>query len=223
MLQFLLHPSGPLPRWVRSRLADAVAESPGIGAPVWVDAIQKIRQTQRERYEAKEVEVGQLRAKIAYWLEGDRYDPGAGAPLETLLTRTQRVSAWASAQFHTVESAFEAGVFAAAHAQAEALLTELAGLREGGAERIARLELERRIDEVTTDAPDPSTYEEGRSRTGDHLTGRSDRSVADRGLVEFRARAERHLVHLVAARTRPPPRFGCKTAGGREHCSPTKS
>ena len=160
MLQFLLHPSGPLPRWVRSRLADAVAESPGIGGPVWVDAIQKIRQTQRERYEAKEVEVGQLRAEIAYWLEGDRYDPGAGAPLETLLTRTQRVSAWASAQFHTVESEFEAAVFAAAHAQAEALLTEFAGLREVGAERIARLELERRIDEVTTAAPDPSTYEE---------------------------------------------------------------
>ena len=160
MLQFLLHPSGPLPRWVRSRLADAVAESPGIGGSEWVDAVRWIGQTQRERYESEEAEVERLRSEIAFWLEGDRYDPGFGAPLETLLLRTQRVSAWASTQFHTVESQTEAALFAAAHAQAEALLTEFAGLRESGAERIAQLELERRIDEVTTDAPNPSIYEE---------------------------------------------------------------
>ena len=115
---------------------------------------------QRERYEAEEAEIEQLRSEIAHWLEGERYDPAAGAPLEALLTRTQRVSVWASTQFHTMEGEAEASLFASAHAQAEALLTELAGLRKDGTERIARLALERRIDEVTTDAPDPSTYEE---------------------------------------------------------------
>ena len=160
ILQFLLHPTGPLPKWVRSRLADAVAESPGIGGPLWVSAIRKIGQMQRERYEAKESEVEKVRAEIAYWLEGERYDPGAGAPLEALLARTQRVSAWASTQLHMVEGEAEASLFSSARAQAEALLIELAGLRRDGTERIARLALERRIDEVTTDAPDPSTYEE---------------------------------------------------------------
>ena len=160
MLQFLLHPTGPLPKWVRSRLADAVAESPGIGGPEWVDATHKIGQTQREHYEAPEVEVEQLRDEIAFWLEGDRYDPEAGAPLEALLRLTQRVSVWSSTRFHSAQSETESELFTAAHAQAEALLNELAGLREAGAERIARLELERRIDEVTTDAPDPATYEE---------------------------------------------------------------
>ena len=160
ILQFLLHPTGPLQKWVRSRLADAVAESPGIGGPLWVSAIRKIGQMQRERYEAKESEVEQVRAEIAYWLEGERYDPGTGAPLEALLARTQRVSAWASTQLHIVEGEAEASLFSSARAQAEALLIELAGLRRDGTERIARLALERRIDEVTTDAPDPSTYEE---------------------------------------------------------------
>lgn len=165
MLQFLLHPSGPLPRWIRWRLADAVAASPGIGGPAWIDAIEWIAQTLRERDEAGEKEVERIRSDIAFWLETERFDPDAGAPIKALLDRTGRVSAWASTQANTVESESEAAMFAAAHAQANALLTELSELRQSGARRIERLELQRRIDEVTTDAPDPSTYAEaGRAR-----------------------------------------------------------
>ena len=165
MLQFLLHPSGPLPRWIRWRLADAVAASPGIGGPAWIDAVEGIAQTLREHYEAGEKEVERYRSDIAFWLEAERYDPDTGAPLEALFQRTGRISAWASTQTNTVESESEAAMFAAAHAQANALLTELEELRQNGARRIQRLELQRRIDEVTTDAPDPSTYAEaGRAR-----------------------------------------------------------
>lgn len=165
MLQFLLHPSGPLPRWIRWRLADAVAASPGIGGPAWIDAIEGIAQTLREHYEAGEKEVERYRSVIAFWLEAERYDPDTGAPLEALFQRTGRISAWASTQTNTVESESEAAMFAAAHGQANALLTELEELRQNGARRIERLELQRRIDEVTTDAPDPSTYAEaGRAR-----------------------------------------------------------
>lgn len=165
MLQFLLHPSGPLPRWIRWRLADAVAASPGIGGPAWIDAVEGIVQTLREHYEAGEKEVERYRSDIAFWLEAERYDPDTGAPLEALFQRTGRISAWASTQTNTVESESEAAMFAAAHGQANALLTELEELRQNGARRIERLELQRRIDEVTTDAPDPSTYAEaGRAR-----------------------------------------------------------
>ena len=165
MLQFLLHPSGTLPRWIRWRLADAVAASPGIGGPAWIYAIEGIAQTLREHYEAGEKEVERYRSDIAFWLEAERYDPDTGAPLEALFQRTGRISAWASTQTNTVESESEAAMFAAAHGQANALLTELEELRQNGARRIERLELQRRIDEVTTDAPDPSTYAEaGRAR-----------------------------------------------------------
>ena len=186
MLQFLLHPSGPLPRWVRWRLADAVAASPGMGGPAWTRSIERIAQTQRERFEVGEEEVQRVRTDIAFWLEGERFDPNNGAPIETILERTGRVSVWASKQSSTVETESEATMFAAAHAQAEALLSELAklrqssarrserrdlrqssarrserhDLRQSSARRIERLELQRRIDEVTTGAPDPSTYGE---------------------------------------------------------------
>lgn len=158
LLQFLLHPTGPLPKWVRSRLADAVSESPGIGGPKWIEAINHIGQIQRERDNAEEVE--QLRAEIAFWLEGDRYNPTEGAPLEGLLLRTQRVSDWASSRLHAEENVAVATLFAAAHAQAEALRAELSNLRKNGAERILQLALERHIDEVMADAPDPATFEE---------------------------------------------------------------
>ncbi len=160
MLQFLLHPAGPVPRWVRWRLADAVAVSPGMGGPAWVRAIERIAQTQRERFEAGEEEVERVRSDIAFWLEAERHDPDRGAPVETLLSRTGRVSVWASKQSNTAESESEVAMFAAARSQAEALLTELTELRESGAQRIPRLELQRRIDEVTTSASDPSTYGE---------------------------------------------------------------
>ena len=160
VLQFLLHPSGLLPRWVRWRLADAVAASPGLGGPAWIRSIERIAQTQRERFEAGEEEVERLRTDIAFWLEAERYDPDSGAPVETLLSRTGRVSDWARKQSNTAESESEVAMFAAARSQAEALLTELAELRESGAQRISRLELQRRIDEVTTGAQDPSTYGE---------------------------------------------------------------
>lgn len=159
-LQFLLHPTGPLPRWVRSRLADAVAASPGIGGPVWANALGGIEHTQRESYEAEDAEIERLREDIGYWLEGERFDPRAGAPLDALVARTQRVSTWASVQVNTSERAAEATLFGAAQAQAEALLAGLAQLRDAGVESLPRLELERLVDEVTTDAPDPSTFGE---------------------------------------------------------------
>lgn len=157
ILQLLLHRVAPLRPWVRSRLAGAVAESPGIGGPKWTEALRRIEQLQRERYEATDEDVLALRADIAYWLEGERHDARAGAPLDPLLARTQRVATWAAMRLNISESRTEAVLFAAAHAQAEALL---AGLRDFGRERVPRLDLERLVDEVSTDAPDPSVFEE---------------------------------------------------------------
>ena len=157
ILQFLLHRVVPLRPWVRSRLAGAVAESPGIGGPKWTEALRRIEQLQRERYEATDEDVLALRADIAYWLEGERHDARAGAPLDPLLARTQRVATWAAMRLNISESRTEAALFAVAHAQAEALL---AGLRDFGRERVPRLDLERLVDEVSTDAPDPSVFEE---------------------------------------------------------------
>lgn len=160
ILQFLLHPTGPIPRWARSLLADALAESPGIGGPAWTRALDRIGEAQRRNSRADEGAVEELQAEIAYWLEGERHDPSTGVCLEALEIRTRRVSGWATAQVHANKGGPEAALFAASREQADALLAELAVLRIEGRETIDRLSLERRIDEVMTEAPDPSTYED---------------------------------------------------------------
>ena len=157
ILQFLMHSTGPLPTWVRSRIAGAVAESPGIGGPKWIEALRWIERTQREQHEATEEEIRELRANVEFWLEGERYDFRSGAPLDVLGARIQRVASWAAMRLNTAADGAEATLFAAAHAQAEALL---AGLQDLARERVPRLELERLIDEVNTAAPDPSFFGE---------------------------------------------------------------
>ena len=157
ILQFLMHPTGPLPTWVRSRLAGAVAGSPGVGGPKWVEALRSIERTQCERHEATEEQVRELRANISFWLEGERYDSRSGAPLDALIVRIQHVASWAAVRLNTAPDRAQATLFAAAHAQAEALI---AGLHDLARERIPRLELERLIDEVNTDATDPSFFGE---------------------------------------------------------------
>ena len=54
LLQFLLHPVGPLPRDIRSTLADAVSQSPGIGGEAWQAAIEKALAKRTERDAARE-------------------------------------------------------------------------------------------------------------------------------------------------------------------------
>jgi hypothetical protein len=40
LLQFLIHPLGPVPGRVRRALAEAVADEPGIGGRAWRQAIE---------------------------------------------------------------------------------------------------------------------------------------------------------------------------------------
>src|SRR5690606_4036083 len=47
LLQFLLHPVGPLPRRVRSALAESVASEPGVGGRAWAAALEKLAERER--------------------------------------------------------------------------------------------------------------------------------------------------------------------------------
>lgn len=83
LVEFLTHPIGPFQRKVRVRLAKAVAEQPGIGGGVWESAKQEIR--------ADESGDGILE-DIAFWLEGERWKRDAGAPVDALLVRVEKLT-----------------------------------------------------------------------------------------------------------------------------------
>ena len=160
LLQFLIHPTGPLPDHARSRLAEAVAREPGVGGHAWQDALAEIAMRLTEQFEASDIVVRELGADIAYWLECERFSPQSGAPLEVLIERTQRCATWLARRMHVLEEPTERDLYGAAQAQCAALLAALEALRAEGIQLLPRMTLEQLVDEVSGHAPDPSTFAE---------------------------------------------------------------
>ncbi|MCY4014767.1 MAG: PD-(D/E)XK nuclease family protein [Gammaproteobacteria bacterium] len=143
LLQFLIHPVSPLPWSTRSRLAEAVAAQPGIGGPAWRAAMAAIDDAD----------------DVAFWVAPERFPVGAGAPVGVLHARAQRCAEWLRATTATDDDEAKA-VFGAAYAQAQALAATLERLASGGSKHVAKIEVDRLVDEVTRALPDPSTFAE---------------------------------------------------------------
>ena len=158
LLQFLIHPIGPLPRHVRDALASAVAEQPGTGGAKWRDALARTETRMREEFGANDQAIAKLQSTIADWLGGERFEAGAGAPIAALAHRTQLCSTYLAIQLNAVEDEAERGLFANALAQSEALLRALKALDAQGQVRVRRIDVDRLIDEVASLAPDPNTF-----------------------------------------------------------------
>lgn len=84
LLELLSHPIGPVPGYLRGRLAEVLAESPGIGGPHWRDAVEHLERQYPDR-------VADMREALAVWVEHPRYRPAEGAPFAMILERTRRV------------------------------------------------------------------------------------------------------------------------------------
>jgi hypothetical protein len=136
LLQFLLHPVGPLPSYVRSALAEAVASEPGVGGRAWRETLDALTGRLRERAESESrpelaAEAESLQADIRYWLEGERYSPIEGAPLAPLVERTQRCASWLAGRLNAgLPDRAERDLYAAAFAQSEALIAVLGSVAE---------------------------------------------------------------------------------------------
>lgn len=151
LLEFLTHPVGPLPRRVRSRLAQIVAEYPGIGGEHWQQAIVELVEKDKERAggDNKAGETSALR--IEQWLFAERFDPDEGAPVQRVAEQCGRVCRWAAGQAER-EGLIPSlrALYHAASAQASQAQRTLDDLAKAGQERIARLQLDRLIDQVTS-------------------------------------------------------------------------
>ncbi len=145
LLQFLIHPVSPLSWRVRGRLARAVAAQPGIGGPAWCDAMSDLAD------DAEDIE---------FWTSPARHAVGDGAPIDILVERVRRCIAWLAQRLALAEDAEEQAVYRAAYAQAEALRANLERRLQGGTTRIAKVELDALVDDVSRGAPDPSIITE---------------------------------------------------------------
>ncbi len=151
LLQFLIHPVSPLKWDARTRLAEAVAAEPGIGGPAWQAAL---------------AEIGDERDEVAFWTMPRRYSVREGAPVAALRERAMRCAEWLRRRANAPDGDESAAVFRAAHAQAQAFANAAGRL---DAERVAKIETDRLVDEVTRSLPDDSSFAEaGHARAVGH-------------------------------------------------------
>ncbi|MDA1076094.1 MAG: PD-(D/E)XK nuclease family protein, partial [Proteobacteria bacterium] len=158
LMQFLIHPLSPLKSHVRQRLSEAVAAQPGVGGRAWQAALAQIAEIEASQG-AGEKAIAQTLSEVAYWCVSVRYAP-TGAPIEPLGERTQRINNWLIGRLAFEEGSGQRSAYAAAVAQCQALLMAFARLSEQGVEKLAKTDLDRLVDEVTQQQPDPESYAE---------------------------------------------------------------
>lgn len=149
LLEFLTHPVCPIPAYARRKLAEVVAEAPGLGGKPWRDALDKLCLEAVERAEGDPAAGKELRECIALWCDLPRHDPREGALLTLAAEHCARLSRWMSARAEVDGTAPELrALFRAAASQAREAQLCLDDWR-GGEERISRLQLERLLEDVT--------------------------------------------------------------------------
>jgi hypothetical protein len=145
LLDFLMHPVGPLPTGARRRLGNAFAEQPGIGGPAWTKARQEIR----------DVDGADVDHQVTQWLEETRYDRADGAPLERVMSRVvglrdalqDRLEASAANEDQSGKADLLMAV-----AQCSAVLDGLTELKTSASDKVKPRLLEQLIAQATADA-----------------------------------------------------------------------
>lgn len=150
LLEFLTHPVSPLPRRVRSRLANVVAEYPGIGGEEWQQAVAELLASETEKVDGDPKAAEDLRRRLDQWLLSERFDASEGAPVPQVAEQCARVTRWAAGQAERTDlSPSQRALFYAASAQSAQAQRTLDALARDGQELIGRLQLERLLDQVT--------------------------------------------------------------------------
>jgi PD-(D/E)XK nuclease superfamily len=134
LLQFLTHPVGPMPRRLKSRLADVVSKHPGIGGTQWHteinDYIEELRTTNTESAD-------KLLETIQSWLHTPRYAPDPGMPVSDAINHATLVADWLLWKNSQTEDN-DRKLYALAHRQAMDLLNALRELSNGSHSTITR-------------------------------------------------------------------------------------
>jgi len=136
-LQFLTHPVGPLPRKLKAKLAELVAEAPGMGSDAWQQIINAEIEAVAEEGPEKAIA---LQESIQQWLSPVRHAPEAGMPLADAKARAEQVALWLQRRHagEVEESGGEQSHFALALRQVQDLINALSRLIRAGKTDIGR-------------------------------------------------------------------------------------
>lgn len=164
MLELLTIPTSPVPGKIRYKLANALASNPGIGGPLWMQAIEEGIKDYEDLWSAEgldEQEVKKrrknLEARLDLWVNHNYYDPTEGIPYEKLITICQKVSQWATLNYTSTNDLMY--VQAIQYAQ-----EVLEGLKSLGAKRVTRLQVASILESVLGEGAKLSDYSQEASQ-----------------------------------------------------------
>ncbi|MEP6389211.1 MAG: PD-(D/E)XK nuclease family protein [Halioglobus sp.] len=142
LFQFLSHSVGPIPRRIREKLAQTVANTPGIGSEDWENTIAQCLEDEDEAKRSK------LKDNLLYWLESPRFSPAAGVDSQTLSHRAQRVADWLQGAKEASDDAALKSLYNIALNQALEFVNAIERLRVHGREQLTQDNVRRLIEDV---------------------------------------------------------------------------
>ncbi len=147
LVQFLTHPVCPVRSYARRRLAEKVADAPGIGGAYWQRTLAEIDKHYGEEQAPK------AREQIAIWIEHARFPSESGAPLDAVIDRVGRLADFFRKRLGETDTA-QRLAFLAGFGQCIACLESLKGLQAQGADRIRPRQLQKLVAQATANGSD---------------------------------------------------------------------
>lgn len=147
LVQFLTHPVCPIPGYARRRLAEKVADAPGIGGAYWQRTLADI---EKHYGEDKAPEV---REQITQWIEHQRFPSEPGAPLDAVIERVEKLVEFFRLRLGETDNARRLA-FHASFGQCKACLESLKGLQSQGANVIRPRQLQKLVTQATANGSD---------------------------------------------------------------------
>ncbi len=148
LFQFLSHSVGPIPGRFRERLAQTVADVPGIGSADWEAAIERCLESEAENTKKRQEK------NLRYWLESPRFSPQTGVGSAILAERAQRVADWLMGAREASENTSLKSLYFIAINQTLEFVQAIDRLKAHGRKTLTRDNVRRLIEDVRgTGAP----------------------------------------------------------------------
>lgn len=149
LLEFLMHPVGPLPNRIRQPLAEVVSNQPGINGEQWIKRLGTLIKKESEREGVTDKYLAELKTDIAYWFDSERFDYKSGIPLTIIKQRTEKIHLWLSQKLSQIHDEANKTLFAAAHHQTSDFIDAVSRLNDSPNATISPEQLHYLINQLT--------------------------------------------------------------------------
>ncbi len=147
LVQFLTHSVCPIPGYARRRLAEKVADAPGIGGAYWLHTLTRID----EHY--GEEKAPRVREQIARWIEHPRFPSDVGVPIDAVIERVEQLSEFFRLRLGEADTARRLA-FHAGYGQCKSCLDSLKELQGQGTTTIRPRQLQKLVVQATANGSD---------------------------------------------------------------------